>query len=99
MLVKHNWKLIKEEFKDITYKLLRSGATTQQHIIIKTYVRTILNKVCCMVDIGRGAYCYCSQEDYDFAVKSLKEVGFRYGKDQGFSNVFVKVSSKEIYVN
>lgn len=101
MLVKKNnsWKLIKEEFKDVTYKLLRSGATTQHYVTIKTYIKTILNRVYCKIVIGEGIYCYCStQEDYDFAVKNLKEIGVGYGKDQGFSNIAVKVSKRK-YAN
>lgn len=99
MLIKKckHWELIKEESKDVTYKLLRSGATTQHYVTIKTYIKTILNRVYCKIIIGEGIYCYCStQGDYDFAVKNLKEIGVRYGKDQGFSNVFVKVSKRKV---
>jgi len=97
MLIKKckHWELIKEESKDVTYKLLKSGATLYHYVTIKTYIKTILNRAYCMVDIGEGLYCYCKQEDYDFAVKNLKEIGIRYGKDLGFSNVFVKVSKRK----
>jgi hypothetical protein len=99
MLIKKygDWKLIKEEYKDIKYQLLKSGVTSQQYLLVKTYIKIISSKIYCKIYIGEGTYCYCGhQEDYDASRKSLEKIGIKYGKSLGFSNISVDVSESKL---